>query len=56
VRYTADGLYASKNYVVTHGGLVYVLSATYIDENSVTLKDFSEFIKSFQFIPIPGQE
>ena len=34
VRYMADGLYASENVIVAHGGLIYIFSGMYIDQNS----------------------
>ncbi len=56
VRYTADGLYASDNVVVTHGENVYVFVGQYIDADSDLKKDFSPLVESARFIPQPGQE
>lgn len=51
IRYTADGLYANDTVVVAHGSYMYVISASYIDENSQTRVDFEPFLNSFTFIP-----
>ena len=50
VRYNADGLYASDNVVVAHGGFIYVLTGMYIDANSNLKKDFSPLVDSIKFI------
>jgi hypothetical protein len=51
VRYSADGLYASDNVVVAHGGNIYVFNGMYIDVESSLKKDFSPIIDSVKFIP-----
>jgi len=51
VRYMADGLYSSENFVIAHGGLIYVFTGMYIDENSDLRKDFSPLVESVKFIP-----
>lgn len=56
IRYNADGLYASDNVVVAHGGFVYVFTGQYLDANSDLKRDFGPIVESVRFIPAPGQE
>lgn len=56
VRYMADGLYASENYVVAHGGLIYVITGQFMDENSDIRNDFVNLVESIEFIPVEGIE
>ncbi len=51
VSYKADGLYASNNVVVAHGGYIYVFTGMYLDENSNLSRDFLPLINSVKFIP-----
>ncbi len=51
IRYMADGLYASENFVVAHGEYVYVFTGMFLDENSSLRKDFSPIVNSVRFIP-----
>lgn len=55
IRYMADGLYASENFVVTHGGNVYLISGMFISEDSDLRKDFIPFVNSIKFIPQSGE-
>lgn len=56
IRYQADGLYASENVVVAHGGFVYVFTGQYLDADSALRRDFGPIVGSVRFIPAPGQE
>lgn len=51
VRYPADGLYASDNVVVAHGGFIYMFVGNYMDANSQIKKDFQPLLDSVRFIP-----
>lgn len=51
VRYMSDGLYATENVVVAHGGFIYVLSGMYLDENSQIRRDFLALVDSVSFVP-----
>ncbi len=51
VKYKTDGLYASNNVVVAHGGYIYIFTGMYLDENSPLNKDFSLLMDSVAFIP-----
>lgn len=55
IRYMADGLYASENFVVTHGGNVYMISGMFISEDSDLRRDFMPLVNSVQFIPQSGE-
>lgn len=55
VRYTVDGLYPTQTYVVAHGGDIYVITGSYLDEDSEIYRDFQSLLASFVFIPIPSQ-
>ena len=56
IRFSADGLYASENFVVTHGDNVYVFTGQYMDKESDLYKDFEPLIDSVKFMPSQGQE
>lgn len=56
IRYRADGLYASDNAVVAHGGNIYVLSGAFQDEDSEIRQAFQPLLDSVRFVPMPGQE
>lgn len=51
VKYTADGLYASENYIVATGGYIYVFTGAYIDDSSPQRVDFGNIIRAVTFIP-----
>ncbi len=55
VGYTADGLYASKVYIVASNNFIYVFTAAYIDDQSPTLRDFGDLLKSVEFITDEGE-
>jgi hypothetical protein len=55
IRYTADGLYASENIVVAHGGYMYVITGQYLDQDSSIHRDYVALVQSVRFIPAPGQ-
>jgi hypothetical protein len=56
IRYVADGLYASENVIVAHGGNIYVITGQFLDQNSNLRSDFTPLVESIRFIPQPGQE
>jgi hypothetical protein len=49
IRYDVDGLYRAQTLVVTSNGYVYIISASYLDENSATYKDFASILGAFLF-------
>lgn len=49
VAYESDGLYRSDNAVVTHGGMVYVFSAAWVDARDRMRTDFSDILRSVEF-------
>jgi hypothetical protein len=51
ISYTADGLYASDNVVVAHGGYIYVFTGQFMDADSPMRQDFESLVASVQFIP-----
>lgn len=51
IRYRADGLYASENFVVANGEYIYMFSGMFLDENSTLRKDFAPIVNSVRFIP-----
>ncbi len=55
LRYRVDGLYQMDVAVVAHGSKMYVLSASYLDTESPTYRDFDPLLTSLRFIPEPGQ-
>jgi hypothetical protein len=52
VRYMIDGLYKTDTVVVAHGGLMYVISGAFLDENSGIHQDFETFLDSIIFTEI----
>lgn len=52
VRYTTDGLYRADNVIIAHGGNMYVLTGSYLDENAQIHKDFLSLLGTIEFIPI----
>lgn len=52
VTYTVDGLYPAKVYVIAHGGFIFVVHASYLDETSPTFRDLNAWINSFTFVPV----
>jgi len=56
ITYMADGLYASENAVIAHGGNIYVVTGQFIDANSDIRLDFEPLLNSIRFIPKPSQE
>lgn len=55
IRYMADGLYASENFIVAHGDFIYQISGMFINEDSDLRRDFIPLINSIQFIPQSGE-
>lgn len=49
IRYDVDGLYRAQTLVVSSNGYVYVISGSYLDENSAIFKDFGTILGSFLF-------
>lgn len=49
VAYESDGLYRSDNAVVTHAGMIYVLSAAWLDARDQMRADFSDLLRSVEF-------
>lgn len=52
VRYRTDGLYLSENVVVTHGGLIYHFTGSFLEEDSTIHNDFKRLVDSVVFIPV----
>ncbi|MBY0539450.1 hypothetical protein K2P56_03410 [Patescibacteria group bacterium] len=50
IRYDGDGLYASETLVVAHEGRVYVISGSYLDQESQIKKDFTPFLSTVGFL------
>ena len=55
VEYTTDGLYRTDNVVIAHGGLMFVASSSYLDDTSLTRKNFDSWIDSFNFVQTEKQ-
>lgn len=51
VSYRIDGLYPTEMSVIAHGGYMFVVSVSYLDENSPTYRDREAWINSFTFVP-----
>lgn len=51
IRYRADGLYVSDTIIIVHGGYIYVVSGSFIDEDSTIRKDFEPFVRTISFVP-----
>jgi hypothetical protein len=49
VRYTIDGPYRTEMVVIAYGSFMFVVSGSYLDENSPTYQDFSAWLNSFVF-------
>jgi len=49
IEFFSDGLYQSRNVVVTQNGLLYFISASYIDSDSDIYKDFSSMLETMSF-------
>lgn len=49
VAYESDGLYRSDNAVATHGGMIYVFSAAWLDAQDRMRADFSDLLRSVEF-------
>jgi len=54
IRYMADGLYASENFVVAHGENIYVITGQFLDQDSDLRRDFVPLVESIRFIPKDG--
>jgi hypothetical protein len=54
ISYRIDGLYPTDVYVITHGGYVFVASASFLDEDSRTYQEREAWIDSFTFVPTPA--
>lgn len=52
IRYMADGLYASENHIVAHGGYIYKITGMFMTEDSKLRKDFAPLVNSIKFIPL----
>jgi hypothetical protein len=49
IRFEADGLYLSDNVIAAKGEYIYVISGTYLEEDSQIRQDFEPFLKSIAF-------
>lgn len=50
IRYQSDGLYATENFIIPHGGYVFLVSGQFIDEESLIRSDFFDVVDSLEFI------
>ncbi len=50
IRYMADGLYVSENIVISHNGMIYLITGQFIDHHSDIRRDFSPLVESINFI------
>lgn len=55
VMYVSDGLYPTRTYVIAHGGYIFVLTGSYLDQNSRIYRDFDTIVDSFTFIATASQ-
>jgi hypothetical protein len=56
VAYSIDGLYRTDNVVIAHGGMMFVVSSSYLDDKSLTKVNFDSWINSFRFVPTKLQQ
>jgi hypothetical protein len=56
VSYITDGLYRNKVVVIAHGGLMFVITVSYLDESSLTYMDFDEWLNSFAFVEVESNQ
>lgn len=56
IRYIADGLYPSDNFIVAHGENMYVFTGQYQSPEAPLRRDFVPIVASVRFIPQAGQE
>lgn len=56
IRYIADGLYPSENFIVAHGENIYVFTGQYQSPESPLKRDFLPIVASVAFISQPGQK
>ncbi|MCA9361508.1 hypothetical protein KC845_03040 [Candidatus Kaiserbacteria bacterium] len=50
LKYVIDGLYQAEVYVVAQDDNIFVLSGSYVDEQSLILADYRKFLNTFTFI------
>lgn len=50
LRFTSDGLYATENVLVEHGGYMFHITGGYLDRESLIAEDFEALLKTVAFI------
>lgn len=55
VRYLVDGLYPTDTVVIASGGYIYILSGSYLEEDSVIRADFLNLLDTFTFAVTDGE-